>query len=116
MISNDSLAGNRTPIRHQLCSLIGLSHVTLGNTTSLQIVVAIVWLGMRIATFPRFAISLSQNCRFTIVWQALFTTVLGVKYLSRASGPRQLDAKWTIKAPLVGFLESAKLNENIGMW
>jgi len=57
-MSNDSLTGNRTPVRHQLCDLIGPGHVTAGNPSSLRIVIAIVWLGTRIAI--SFAISLSQ--------------------------------------------------------
>jgi len=53
-ISSDSLTENRTPIRHQLRSLIGLGHVTAGNPSSSRIVIAMAWLGAQIA------ISLSQ--------------------------------------------------------
>ena len=41
---NGSLTGNRTPIRHQLHSLIGLSHVTAGiNPSPSLIIVAFAW-------------------------------------------------------------------------
>jgi len=59
-ISNDSLTVTRTPIRHQLCSLIGFGHVTTWNPCSSRIVTEIVWLETQIATSPRFAISLSS--------------------------------------------------------
>jgi len=72
MISNDSLTGNRTQIRHQLHSLIGFGHVTVWHPCSSRMAdIAIVWLGTRIANFPRFAISLSQNRKFAILWQAV---------------------------------------------
>jgi len=63
------LAGNRTPIRQQLCSLIGFGHVTAGNPSSSQIVIAIAWLRTRIAIFPRL-----DYCKIAIVWQALYAT------------------------------------------
>jgi len=47
-------------MRHKLRSLIGFGHVTAGNPSSSRIAIAIVWLGTRIAIFPRHAISLSQ--------------------------------------------------------
>jgi len=71
-IFNDSLTGHRTPIWHKLRSLIDFGHATVGNPSSSWIMVAILWLGTRIAIFPRFAISLSLNRKFSIVWQALF--------------------------------------------
>jgi len=63
-IANDRLTGNRTPIQHQLCSLIGLAHVTAGNPSSSWIV--IVWLGTLIAFFSRLAYH-----KIAIVWQGL---------------------------------------------
>jgi len=50
---------------------ISFSHLTAGNPSSLQKVIAIMWLKTRIAIFLRFEISFSQNCKFAIVWQAL---------------------------------------------
>jgi len=75
MISKDSLAGNRTTIRHQLCSLIGLGHVTVGNPSSSRVVIARVWLRMGVAIFSRFTISLSQNRKLAIVWTALYIVI-----------------------------------------
>jgi len=65
---NDSLTRNRTPGTHQMHSLIGPGHVTAGNPSSLRIVIAIVLLGTRFATF---AISLSENRKYAIARQAL---------------------------------------------
>jgi len=57
-ISNDSLTGKRTPIRHQLRSLVGFGPMTAGNPGSSQVVdrKRVV----KIANFPWLAISLSQ--------------------------------------------------------
>jgi len=63
-IFNDSLIGNRAPVRHPLRSLIGPDHVTAGNPRSSWMVIAIVWRGKRIAIFPRFLI---RSSKFTIV-------------------------------------------------
>jgi len=65
MIFNDSLTGNRTLIRHQLHSLIGLGHVTAGNRSRSRIVITIMWLGTRIVIFLRLAyhkIANSPSC------------------------------------------------------
>jgi len=48
-MSKDSLTENKTPVRHQLCSLLGLGHVTARNPSSVLIVIAIMWLETRFA-------------------------------------------------------------------
>jgi len=48
--------------RYPQRSLIGFGHVTAGNPSSLRIVISIMWLGIRITNFWRFAISLSPSC------------------------------------------------------
>jgi len=87
----DSLTGNRTPIRHQLRSLIGCSHATAGNPSSSLIVIAIVWLVTRIATFSTICdwlIAKSQT-RHRVAGGLLFQrTALGF-------GVKQVLQNWT---------------------